>query len=108
MAKAFKSVVLSGGFVVKEFTRTVEKEQTVYEITKEELDEIKRKARNNGRYDIIEYVIFAWNNYYLQLNVGGKHQFLIDMFNCIVNEEDTIKNIHNLSFKDYVKKYRNE
>jgi hypothetical protein len=101
-------VILSGGFVMREFTRTVEKEQTVYEITKEELEDIKREARNKGRYDVIEYVRFAWNNFYLELNLAGRQNFLIDMFNCIVNEEGIIKNMYNLSFKDYVKKYRSE
>lgn len=92
---------------MKEFTRTVEKEQIVYEITKEELEEIKRKERDKGRYDIIEYARFAWENYCFELNVRGKHSYLVDMFNCIVNEEGVIKNIYNLSFKDYVAKYRN-
>ena len=91
---------------MKEFTRTIEKEQVVYEITQEELYEIKNKERIKGRYDIIEYVRFAFENYYLELNVRGKSRFVVDMFNCIVNEECVIKNIYNLSFKDYVKKYR--
>ena len=91
---------------MKEFTRTVEKEQIVYEITKEELDKIKREERVKGRYDIVEYARFAWNNYYLQLNTGCKIRFVKDLFDFVVNEDDSIKNIYNLSFHEYVKKYR--
>lgn len=43
---------------MKEFENEITTKQIVYEITKEELEEIKRTERNKGRYDIIEYLNF--------------------------------------------------
>lgn len=38
---------------MKEIKREVTTEQVVYEITKEELDSIKREERNKGRDDVL-------------------------------------------------------
>ena len=93
---------------MKEFTRTIETEEVVYEITKEELLKIKREERVKGRMDIVEYVSFAFDNFYLVLNFHGKMEFMKQMFHFIVNDAPGIENINKLSFQDYIKKYRSK
>ena len=53
---------------MKEIKREVTTEQTVYEVTKEELEKIKHDARIEGRYDILKYFCFALQNYRYELN----------------------------------------
>lgn len=51
---------------MKEFEREVISKQIVYEITKEELEAIKRDAREKGRVDVAEYIGFCWVKFYLE------------------------------------------
>lgn len=89
-----------------EIEKEITQKQVIYEITKEELDEIKREERNKGRDDIAGYIAFSIKNFYLQMNFGG----LTKLFSCLVDflnqNSSMIKNTYGYSFSDYVRKYR--
>ena len=91
---------------MKEIKREVTKEQTVYEITKEELEEIKRIERGRGRNDIIGYVGFCGENYKLQLNIAGCVKFCEEIIDFMLDRTNYISNVYGYSFKDYLRKYR--
>lgn len=93
---------------MKEFTRTVEKEEIVYEITKQELLKIRNEERVKGRMDIVEYVTFTFDHFYLKLNTGGKLEFMKQLFHFIVNDAPGIENTYRLTFQEYIKKYRSK
>lgn len=89
-----------------EIEKEITQKQVIYEITKEELDAIKREERNKGRDDIAGYIAFSIKNFYLKMNFGG----LCGFFSCLVDfinqDSSSIKNTYGYSFSDYMKKYR--
>lgn len=91
---------------MKEIRKEITTEQIVYEITKEELEKIKRDERVNGRYDIIRYLIFTMQHYRYELNVGGMMKFIKELIQFLGGETNVIKNTFRYSFDDYVLKYR--
>ena len=90
---------------MREFIRTVEKEQVVYEITKKELEQIKRTERNKGRNDIIGYVGFCGQNYKLQLNIAGCVSLCEEIIDFMLGRKNYISNVYEYSFNDYIQKY---
>ena len=90
---------------MKEIIKTVTAEQTVYEITKEELDKIKKIERTKGREDIVEYLRFVLLNYYLKINIGAACQIVEDICDFI-KYGHSIKNTRNISFDEFVGRYR--
>lgn len=91
---------------MKEIKREVTKEQIVYEITKEELNKIKREARNEGRQDVLEYIRFAIKRYRLKMNFGGITEFFSELVDFVCQESHTIRNTVNYSFWDYINNFR--
>lgn len=91
---------------MKEFEKEITTKQIVYEITKEELDEIKRVERNNGRYDVIEYLSFTINKYALAFNLYGQLNWLREAINFLYGRTNSIDNIYGYSFKDFIRERR--
>ena len=61
---------------MKEIKRNVTESKTLYEISEDELIEIKRKERAKGRQDVVEYIDFAFCNYIYKMNIGGVFSFI--------------------------------
>lgn len=91
---------------MKEIKKEITTEQVVYEISKEELESIKREERNKGRYDIIYYIAFALKNYLYEINIAGMRNIIDDLIDFVLDRTNTISNTYGYSFRDYVKKYR--
>lgn len=92
--------------VMKEIKREVVSDQTIYEVTKEELDKIKQDARFEGRKDILEYITFAIKHYYFKSNIAGMCECYHDIVKFVVGDSHTIKNTANYSFWDYMNNYK--
>lgn len=91
---------------MKEIEKEITTKQVIYEITKEELEKIKTNERNNGRYDIIEYLKFAISNYHLKMNLGGATQLVSDICDFIMDRTNNIQNTSNRSFDEFIRRYR--
>ena len=91
---------------MKEIRKEITQEQIVYEITKEELNKIKREARNEGRQDVLEYIRFAIRRYRLKMNFGGITEFFSELVDFVCQESHTIRNTANYSFWDYINNFR--
>lgn len=89
-----------------EIVKEVTQKQVVYEITKEELEAIKREERNKGRNDIAEYIGFSIRNFYLKWNVGGALEFITCLVDFINKDTSMIENTYDYSFEDFVNEYR--
>lgn len=89
---------------MKEITRRVEKEETVYELTAEELENIKKRARYQGRRDVIGYLQTAMKNYRYTLNLYGIVEFVSDLTDFLNGSTNIIPNTNSESFYDYMKK----
>ena len=90
---------------MKEIKREVTTEQVVYEITKEELDSIKREERNKGRDDVLGYIGFSIKNYRYEITIAGIKKFVEELVDFLSDRTSTIQNIYGYSFWDYIKKY---
>lgn len=91
---------------MKEIKKEIITEQVIYEISKEELESIKRDERNNGRYDIIGYIGFALKNYRYELNLGGLSELVSDLCDFVTDKTNTIQNTYGYSFFEWLKRYR--
>ena len=91
---------------MKEFEKEVVTKKIVYEITKEELDEIKRVERNSGRYDVIEYLSFTINKYALVFNLSGQLNWLREAIDFLYGRTNSIDNTYGYSFKDFIRERR--
>lgn len=91
---------------MKEIKKEVTTEQIVYEISKEELEFIKREERAKGRYDIIEYLCFTMKYYLYEINIAGATNFIKELCDFLLDKTNTIQNTYRYSFGDYLKKYR--
>lgn len=87
---------------MKEIKRQIVTEETVYEVTEKELEDIKKKARNEGRLDVIGYFQTAIRNYRYEMNLSGVVNCCLDLIDFLSNKTDTIPNTHGWSFRDYV------
>lgn len=93
---------------MKEFEKESTIKKTVYEITKEELDEIKRVERNRGRQDIVSYLRFSIEHYTWKLNLKGQLNWLQECINFLHDKQGIISNWYNYSFHDYIRKEVNK
>lgn len=93
---------------MKEFEKEIVTKQTVtvYEITKEELEKIKEEERYEGRQDVIEYIKFCAKYFTFNLNLPGIGKFVGCLGNFIHGRSNTIDNIYNYSFYDFIKEKR--
>lgn len=86
--------------------KEITKNQIVYELTQEELNNIKREERNKGRHDVIGYLIFVLKHYRYELNIAGMRYFIFDLVDFLTGKTNTIQNICQYSFNDYLDDYR--
>lgn len=91
---------------MKEFEKEVVTKKIVYEITKEELDEIKKTERYKGRQDVIEYLSFTIKKYALVFNLSGQLNWLKEAIDFLYGRTNSIDNIYGYSFKDFIKEER--
>ena len=91
---------------MKEIKKEITTEQVVYEITKKELETIKRDARNKGRYDIINYLQFSIKYYSYELNFAGMKSLIEDIADFLLGNKNTVPNICEYSFTEYISEYR--
>ena len=89
---------------MKEIKRQVVTEETVYEITAEELENIKKRARYQGRRDVIEYLKMTIQNYKYTFNLYGLAEFVSDLTDFLSGVSNIIPNTKSESFFDYIKK----
>lgn len=85
-----------------EIKKEILKEQIVYEITKEELEKIKRDERNKGRKEMLNYIGFSIVNFPYKLNLYGVNELVSDICTFINGEANGIPNTRQCSFSDYV------
>jgi hypothetical protein len=85
-----------------EIKREVVKEQIIYEITKEELEQLKRDERIKGRHEVCDYIDFCLRNFRFELNVGGLCRLIPQLCDFIRGTSVGIENTYNYSFKDYI------
>ena len=88
---------------MKEIKKEIVKEQIIYEITKEELDKIKKDERNKGRDEMISYVGFCLSNFSYELNLYGISEFISQLCTFIKGKSIGIDNAYEYSFYDYLK-----
>ena len=86
-----------------EIKREVVKEQIIYEITKEELEQLKRDERNKGRDEMISYIGFCLSNFSYDLNLYGTSEFISQLCDFIKGTTIGIENTYNYSFRDYIR-----
>lgn len=91
---------------MKEIKKEITTEQIIYEITKEELESIKKEARSKGRRDIAGYIGFTLGNFNYKLNLGGAVSFLSALSDFLCFKTNTIPNTYGYSLWDYIEKYR--
>ena len=92
---------------MKEIKRNIVTEQTIYELSKEELETMRKEARIKGRQDVVDYFKFSFKNYRYKLNtIGGIYNLVENILNFLNDTTNTIENIYGYSFLDFVKKYR--
>ena len=91
---------------MKEIKKEIVTEQVVYEITKEELEKIKRDERNKGRYDIMNYLKFSIGNYCYEINLAGMRNLIGNICDFVTGNTNNIENTYGYNFSEYVRKYR--
>ena len=91
---------------MKEVKKEIITEQVIYEITKEELEEIKREERDKGRYDVADYLAFSIKNYRYELNLKGVTNLISDIIDFITYKTDIVENVYECSFDEYVRRYK--
>ena len=91
---------------MKEIKKEITTEKVVYEITKEELEKIKRDERSKGRYDVIDYLGFSLGNYRYKINFAGMRSLIENIVDFILDNTNNIENTYGYNFNEYVRKYR--
>jgi len=56
---------------LKKIEKNIVSSKVFYELSEEELDEMKAESRAAGRKDVAEYIFYALSNYVYELNIGG-------------------------------------
>lgn len=84
----------------------VTEEKIIIEITKEELEEIKKKQRKLGRDDVAGYIAFSLKNYKLKMNLGGAFEFVHNLIDFLNKDTEYMPNTFEYTFSDYLNEYR--
>ncbi len=92
---------------MKTIKRNITESKVFYEISEDELNEIRREERAKGRQDVAEYIDFAYCNYIYKMNIGGAIGFIERVIKFCRFEINNIDNHYKYNFFDFVKKYRN-
>ena len=61
---------------MKKIEKNIVSSKVFYELSEEELDEMKAESRAAGRKDVAEYIFYALSNYVYELNIGGVNTVL--------------------------------
>lgn len=86
---------------MKTIKKEVIKEETYYELSEKEIEQIVTISRR----DILNYIAFAIANYPYKFNsVTNVIKFYDDLCGFVTEESSTIRNKDGLSFWDYVSK----
>ena len=77
-----------------------------YELSEEELDEMKAESRAAGRKDVAEYIFYALSNYVYELNIGGVNSFMHELIPFLKRKSDGIRNHGMNDFFEWCEKER--
>ena len=77
-----------------------------YELSEEELDEMKAESRAAGRKDVAEYIFYALSNYVYELNIGGVNSFMHELIPFLKRKSDGIRNHGMYDFFEWCEKER--
>lgn len=89
---------------MKKYEKQITVSEEFYEISKEELEKMKKSERARGRSELANYILFCFSNYIFKTNIGGLLEFLKELLSFLDRKEDKISNICEINFFDYVKK----
>ena len=72
---------------MKKYEKETVISEEFYEISKEELEKIKKQERARGRSDS-NNILFCYSNYILKINLGGLLEFLKEILGFLNREKD--------------------
>ena len=90
---------------MKEFIKGSVEHKVFYEISEDELNEIKINERGKGRCDVANYILYAYNNYIYKMNIGGICDFCKNVI-TFCSEGKKINGCKGYDFFDFVEKFR--
>lgn len=86
---------------------TTTKEEIFYEISKQELEDIKSKERIKGREDIAGYINYCYSQLsYKTISISALFDVLKQIIEFARRKEDYIENGNHYNFSDYIKEHR--
>lgn len=88
---------------MKKYEKQITVSEEFYEISKEELEKIKKAERVRGRAELADYILFCYSNYIFKINVGGVFEFLKEVLDFLARKKDEISNKYEINFFDYAK-----
>lgn len=88
---------------MKKYEKQITVSEEFYEISKEELEKIKKAERVRGRVELADYILFCYSNYIFKINVGGVFEFLKEVLDFLARKKDKISNKYEIGFFDYAK-----
>lgn len=76
--------------------------QMVYELTKEELDDIKQKSYNEGLNDLSNYIMYCIRNSNYVFNYGYAMKTIGRLFDFFTGKTNMIENQKNITFQQFI------
>lgn len=86
---------------MKKYEKQITVSEEFYEISKEELEKIKKAERVRGRAELADYILFCYSNYTFKMNVGGVLEFFKELLAFLFRDKNGISNKRNIDFFDY-------
>lgn len=93
---------------MKKLLKQIEKEETIYELTENELCDLLKNSFYKSRKYIGDYIAFCCNNYTYELNASGIIYLLFDIMDFVCKRSDYIRNTYKLDYYDFLNKYNYE
>lgn len=85
----------------------VTKKEKIYELTESEYKKLIADSRKYGSLKTKDYIIFCYNNYiYKKTTVGGIIDFVKDLMDFVIDKNDYIRNVHELSFLEWLDRHK--
>ena len=91
---------------MKKIEKNIVSSKVFYELSEEELDEMKAESRAAGRKDVAEYIFYALSNYVYELNIGGVNSFMHELIQFLKRKSDGIRNHGMYDFFEWCEKER--
>ena len=91
---------------MKKIEKNIVSSKVFYELSEEELDEMKAESRAAGRKDVAEYIFYALSNYVYELNIGGVNSFMHELIPFLKRKSDGIRNPGMYDFFEWCEKER--